>query len=103
MGDVTGAERAYAHALAVHPRHPQALRGAAVMYSGSGRAREAEAMFRRFRRAGYYDPNVEYDYGRLLVDAGRADEGLAVLEPLLRKRPGDDELRQLVERARAQR
>lgn len=100
IGNRHAAEKAYARALSIHPHHPQAIKGAALVYMHTGRRHAAITMLRRFRRNGYEDPGVTFDLGRLLLETDQRHEALDVLEPLLETRPNDDELRRLVERAR---
>lgn len=98
-GDVPGAERAYAHALAIDPHHPQGLRGAAVLYMDTNRAPNAIMLLARLREGGQSDDGTDFDLGRLLIEEGRTEEAREVLEPLARRRPDDADVRALLAQA----
>jgi Flp pilus assembly protein TadD len=58
LGEPAPAERAYAAALSLHPYHPVALARAAELYESHGRLVEARALYQRFLKAGYDDPDI---------------------------------------------
>jgi tetratricopeptide (TPR) repeat protein len=59
LDDHDAAERAYAMALALHPYHSRALKLVGAMYARRGRSFEAQAVFKRFLKSGYQDPDVD--------------------------------------------
>lgn len=59
LGDVSGAQRQLANALALHPYHPVALRRASLLLWRQQRSREARLLAARFLASGYTDPELE--------------------------------------------
>lgn len=58
-GDLLGAERELAMALAIHPHHPKAILDAAELYEQLGRPAAALQMLRRYEAAGYHGPGAD--------------------------------------------
>lgn len=74
--NVLEAEASYRAALAIDPRHADALNNLALLYAGLHRYQEAEQTYRRLlsEQPGYL--NAHINLGNLLNDSGRGDEAL---------------------------
>lgn len=82
--DLDGAEASYQAALELDPEHALSLCNyATFLFEERGDAAAAEAMYRRAAEAAPEDPDAYSCLARLLLEGGRIDEGVAMVEAAL--------------------
>jgi tetratricopeptide (TPR) repeat protein len=89
MGDSARAESVLRQALAVRPDQAELLYALGKLLEAQGRPAEAVECFRAARSL---RPGLGVALARALAEAGRAEEGEAVLRDLLRQQPSHPEL-----------
>jgi Tfp pilus assembly protein PilF len=99
VDDPERAKRLYVHVISLNPNLPDAHTGLALLAVQRGEVEQAESQFRTALRAQADHTPSLLAYGRWLMSLTRTDEGLALINRVLRREPQNPDALALAGRA----